>query len=300
VTGDLPPHKTLVVGAGGQLGRALRVAHEGAAHVEFAERTDIDLTSGSLVDARRWRDYDTIVNAAAYTAVDAAETPEGRAAAWAVNVAGTTALARIATEHGITLIHVSSDYVFDGTATRAYTEDDPVAPLSVYGQTKAAADYVVATVPRHYVIRTSWVIGDGRNFVSTMLSLAERGVDPAVVDDQRGRLTFTADLARAIGYLAGSRAPYGVYNVTGAGATKTWADVARSTFALAGHDPSRVTGVSTRDYFAQAAGPVAPRPGNSELDLAKITAAGFTPADTDAALAEYVERYVEGRASSGG
>jgi dTDP-4-dehydrorhamnose 3,5-epimerase len=170
----------------------------------------------------------------------------------------------------------------------------------VYGQTKAAADYVVATVPRHYVVRTSWVIGDGRNFVSTMLSLAERGVDPAVVDDQRGRLTFTADLARAIRYLAGSRAPYGVYNVTGAGATTTWADVARSTFALAGHDPSRVTGVSTRDYFAQASGPVAARPGNSELDLAKITAAGFTPADADAALADYVERYVEGRASSGG
>jgi dTDP-4-dehydrorhamnose 3,5-epimerase len=268
--------------------------------VEFAERNDIDLTSGSLVEARRWRDYDTIVNAAAYTAVDAAETPEGRAAAWAINVAGTTALARIATEHDITLMHVSSDYVFDGTATRAYTEVDPVAPLSVYGQTKAAADYVVATVPRHYVVRTSWVVGDGRNFVSTMLSLAERGIDPAVVEDQRGRLTFTADLARAIGYLADSRAPYGVYNVTGAGATTTWADVARSAFALAGHDPRRVTGVSTTDYFAKATGPVAPRPRNSELDLAKIGAAGFTPADAGAALADYVERYAEDRASSGG
>lgn len=298
MTGDLPPRKTLVVGAGGQLGRALRVAHAGSAHVEFAERNHIDLTSSSLVDARRWTDYDTIVNAAAYTAVDAAETPEGRAAAWAINVAGITALARIAAEYGITLIHVSSDYVFDGTAMRAYTEEDPVAPLSVYGQTKAAADYVVATVPRHYVVRTSWVIGDGRNFVSTMLSLAERGIDPAVVDDQRGRLTFTTDLARAIRYLAESPTPYGLYNVTGAGATRTWADVARSTFALAGHDPSRVTGVSTVDYFAKASGPVAPRPGNSELDLAKIIAAGFTPAKADAALTDYVERYVEGRAPS--
>ncbi|OFJ55611.1 sugar nucleotide-binding protein [Mycolicibacterium grossiae] len=292
----IPPRKTLIVGAAGQLGRALREAYHGRADVEFADRTELDLTS-SLAGARRWRDYGTIVNAAAYTAVDAAETAEGRAAAWVVNVDGVAALANVATAHGITLIHVSSDYVFDGSASRPYLEDDAVSPLGVYGQTKAAADRVVATVPRHYVVRTSWVIGEGKNFVRTMLSLAERGVDPRVVDDQRGRLTFTTDLAKAIRHLAESAAPFGTYNVTGSGDATSWADVARSTFALAGHDPDRITGVATDGYFATATGPVAPRPRNSVLDLTKITNVGFTPEDAGDALAAYVRREVGARVS---
>ena len=90
-----------------------------------------------------------------------------------------------------------------------------MAPLGVYGQTKAAGDQIVATLPRHYIVRTSWVIGDGRNFVRTMLSLAARGVDPSVVNDQFGRLTFTSELARAIRHLTQTRAPYGTYNVSG-------------------------------------------------------------------------------------
>src|SRR5690606_27291095 len=103
-------------------------------------------------------------------------TPEGRRDAWAANVSGLTRLARIAAENRITLVHVSSDYVFDGTSDRPYREDDALCPLGVYGQTKAAGDAIVATVPRHYIVRTSWVIGEGKNFVHTMASLAERGV----------------------------------------------------------------------------------------------------------------------------
>ncbi|OBB56788.1 dTDP-4-dehydrorhamnose reductase [Mycobacterium sp. 852013-51886_SCH5428379] len=282
------PRKTLVLGAGGQLGHALRDAYAGAAHVEFADRSDLDLTAGGLESARPWREYDTIVNAAAYTAVDAAETADGRAAAWAANVTAVTALARIAAAHRITVVHVSSDYVFDGTAPRPYREDDAPAPLGVYGQTKAAGDQIVQTVPQHYIVRTSWVIGDGHNFVRTMLSLAARGVDPAVVDDQFGRLTFTSELARAIRHLTETQAPYGVYNVTGSGPVTSWADVARRTFALAGHDPNRVRGVSTTEYFASATAPVAPRPANSALNLAKIEATGFTPADADELLAAFV------------
>ena len=106
----------------------------------------------------------------------------------------------------------------------AYREDDPVAPLGVYGQTKAAGDQIVATVPRHYIVRTSWVIGDGRNFVRTMLSLASRGINPSVVNDQYGRLTFTSELGRAIGHLTDKHAPYGFYNVTGSGPVTSWAD----------------------------------------------------------------------------
>ncbi|MEZ0342943.1 sugar nucleotide-binding protein [Mycobacterium sp. pV006] len=225
----IPRRKTLVLGASGQLGRALRVAYADARHAEFADRNEIDLTGTDLVSMRRWQDYDTIINAGAFTAVDRAETPDGRAAAWATNVTGVAALARIASRFGITLVHISSDYVFDGTGRRAYSEDDFVAPLGVYGQTKAAGDQLAATVARHYIVRTSWVIGEGRNFVSTMLSLAHRGVNPSVVDDQYGRLTFASELARAIVHLVDSGAPYGIYNATGGGPVMSWADVCRRT-----------------------------------------------------------------------
>lgn len=270
------PRRTLVLGANGQLGRALRAELGDAAHVEYATRADLDLTSADLAAARHWRDYDTIINAAAFTAVDLAETTQGRADAWASNVTAVTALARVATEHGITLVHVSSDYVFDGSLDRPYRETDAVSPLGVYGQTKAAGDAIVATVPRHYIVRTSWVIGDGRNFVSTMRSLAERGVHPRVVDDQLGRLTFARELARGILHLLEVHAAYGIYNLTGAGEPMSWAEVARQVFALTGNDADGVTPVSTAEYFAEGSGPIAPRPHSSVLDLAKIEASGFT------------------------
>jgi dTDP-4-dehydrorhamnose 3,5-epimerase len=284
----IPPKKTLVLGANGQLGRALRARLGDAAHLEYATRADLDVTAPDLHTARRWRDYDTIINASAYTAVDKAETSEGRTDAWAANTTAVAALARIATAHGITLVHVSSDYVFDGTKNGAYSETDPLAPLGVYGQTKAAGDVAAATAPRHYIIRTSWVIGDGNNFVRTMASLADRGIDPKVVDDQTGRLTFTPDIAAAIAHLLDTRAPHGVYNVTGAGEPTTWADIARTVFELTGHDPARITGVTTADYFASAAGPISPRPANSLLDLQKITGTGYTAPDAAETLARYL------------
>ncbi|MFJ6548399.1 MULTISPECIES: bifunctional dTDP-4-dehydrorhamnose 3,5-epimerase family protein/NAD(P)-dependent oxidoreductase [unclassified Microbacterium] len=284
----IPPKKTLVVGAAGQLGRALRAALGEAPHIEYATRDDLDLRSAELSTARRWRDYGTIINAAAYTAVDKAETPEGRAEAWASNVTGLVALAKVAAENDLTLVHVSSDYVFDGSKDGAYTENDAVCPLGVYGQTKAAADAVAATVPRHYIIRTSWVIGDGGNFVRTMASLAERGIAPGVVSDQIGRLTFTEDIARAVIHLQEAGAPYGVYNVTGSGEPRSWADIARDVFRLRGSDPADVRDVTTAEYFASATTPVAPRPHNSVLDLAKIEATGFRPADAGRSLEAYL------------
>ncbi|WP_309064544.1 bifunctional dTDP-4-dehydrorhamnose 3,5-epimerase family protein/NAD(P)-dependent oxidoreductase [Microbacterium sp.] len=284
------PKRMLITGADGQVGKALREAFGEHPYIEYASRAAFDLTDPGLAGRRRWRDYGTIINAAAYTAVDRAETAEGRADAWAANVTGVGALARVATEYGITLVHISSDYVFDGSLDRAYVEDDAVCPLGVYGQTKAAGDALVAAVPRHYIVRTSWVIGEGANFVRTMASLAERGVDPRVVDDQTGRLTFAGDIAAGIRHLLDSQAPYGVYNLTGGGEPRSWADIARDVFRLSGHDPARVTPVSTDEYFADAAGPVAPRPRNSVLDLAKITAAGFTPREVTESLAEYLRR----------
>jgi dTDP-4-dehydrorhamnose reductase/dTDP-4-dehydrorhamnose 3,5-epimerase len=284
----LPPRKTLILGANGQLGTAFRKILSGSPAVDFASRADVDLTDPDLRTLLPWHDYATIINAAAYTAVDEAESPQGRRKAWDANVTGVAALSRIAAEHRITLVHVSTDYVFDGSLDREYREDDPPCPLGVYGQTKAAGEAVVGSVPRHYVVRTSWVIGAGRNFVTTMAALAARGVDPTVVDDQTGRLTFADELARGILHLIGSAAPFGIYNITGGGAPMTWADVARRVFELTGHDPARVTGVSTEDYFGSRQEPTAPRPRNSVQDLAKIEATGFVPRDGREALEHFL------------
>lgn len=283
---DVVPMKrkrTLVIGANGQLGRALQVIMPEA---DFADRSRIDLLNEQSLDEVRWADYDTVINAAAYTAVDAAETAEGRRDAWDSNVTGVARLVRHASAHRITLVHVSSDYVFDGIKQGAYLETDDVSPLGVYGQSKAAGDAVVATHPRHYVVRTSWVIGEGNNFVRTMVSLAEREVDPAVVNDQYGRLSFTDDIAAAIVHLLHVRPAFGVYNVTNDGPVQSWAEIAQTVFELTGHTPDRVTGISTADYFAGKT--VAPRPLNSELSLEKIKATGFAPRDARDALAAYL------------
>ncbi|MFE6995698.1 sugar nucleotide-binding protein [Microbacterium sp. NPDC057659] len=281
---SVPPRRTLILGADGQLGRALRAELGTAAHLEYVTRADFDITAPG---PRHWRDYGTIINAAAYTAVDAAETAQGRADAWAVNASGPAALARIAAANGINLVHVSSDYVFDGDS-ELYDEESALSPLGVYGQSKAAGDLAVQTAPRHYIVRTSWVIGDGGNFVRTMASLAERGIHPRVVHDQRGRLTFASDLARGIRHLLDTGAPFGTYDLTGSGEPAAWSDIAREVFALSGHDPVRVTPVSTAEYYADAAGPIAPRPRNSVLDLAKIEGTGFAAADWRRSLREYL------------
>jgi len=278
----MPSRRTLVLGANGQLGRALAAALPGA---EAWGRDRFDVTDPAAYEAVRWQDYDTVINAAAYTKVDAAETPAGRRAAWAANVIAVGRLARLATEHRLTLVHVSSDYVFDGTA-QWHDEDEPPAPLGVYGQTKAAGDALVATVPRHYLVRTSWVIGDGPNFVATMAGLAARGITPNVVDDQDGRLTFTDDLAAGIVHLLTSRPAYGSYHLTGDGPVQSWADIAADVYALCGRARTDVTPVSTASYTAGKQ--TAPRPRHSALTLDKIKATGFTPRPTAESLRAYL------------
>jgi dTDP-4-dehydrorhamnose 3,5-epimerase len=284
----IPPKKTLVIGANGQLGKALRDEFGDSSSIEYTTRETLDITQPGLETARRWRDYDTIINAAAYTAVDTAETPEGRTDAWAANVTAVAALAKVAATNGIALVHVSSDYVFDGTKPAPYTETDPVSPLGVYGQTKAAGDAIVTTVPRHYIIRTSWVIGDGNNFVRTMANLAQRGINPKVVNDQTGRLTFTTTIAEAIRHLLNTRPAYGTYNITNTGEATTWYDIARTVYHLTGHDPNRVTPVSTAEYFSGAPGPIAPRPANSVLSVRKIATTGVTAAPAQSMLAAFL------------
>lgn len=280
----MAPRRTLVIGAKGQLGRALEKVFPRADLVDLDE---LDFTKPEQVAAWPWQEYDVVLNAAAYTAVDAAETPEGRVACWAANASAPATLARLAREHRFTLVHYSTDYVFDGTAG-VHTEDEPLAPLGVYGQAKAAGDLAVSAAPRHYILRTSWVIGDGNNFVRTMASLAERGVSPSVVSDQVGRLTFTETLAEATRHLLESDAAFGVYNCTNGGEPMSWADIAAEVFALSGRAPEDVTPVTTAEYFAGKE--MSPRPLQSTLNLAKIEATGFRPEPAMDALKRYLGR----------
>lgn len=281
----MPGKRTLVLGADGQLGKALRELYEGDSSVEFAGRSGFDLNDEASYAAVNWKNYSTIINAAAYTAVDAAETPEGRTGAWALNVTAVARLARVAVEHDLTLVHVSSDYVFDGQEPE-HSEDEAVSPLGVYGQTKAAGDAVVSIVPRHYIIRTSWVIGEGNNFVRTMASLAARGIAPSVVNDQFGRLSFTQDIAAGIRHLLQAGAEYGVYNLSNDGDPQSWAEIAADVYEIVGASRDAVTGVSTDVYFKGK--PAAPRPLNSVLDLSKIHATGYYPAKSSERLQEYL------------
>ena len=152
----------------------------------------------------------------------------------------------------------------------------------------------MSTCPRHYVLRSSWVIGDGRNFVRTMWGLSDRvaaGELPrvAVVDDQEGRLTFADQMAAAILHLLDGRAPYGTYDCTGSGAVKSWADIARSVFEAANGNGDRVVPVSTADYYASADGSVAPRPVHSALDLSRLESVGFHMPDWEEELGEYLK-----------
>ena len=274
----------LVLGANGQLGNALKKVFPEAT---FFGREECDLRDPEQIHNLPFTSVDVIINAAAFTAVDAAETAEGKALAEAINARAVQSLAEHSSKHDVTLVHVSTDYVFDGSKNAPYLETDKFNPLSVYAQTKAAGDLSVTALPKHYIVRTSWVIGEGNNFVRTMASLAERGIAPSVVNDQIGRLTFTADLAQGIKHLLSVKAPHGTYNLTSEGSQSSWADIAAKVFELTGHDPVKVTGVTTAEYFAGKEG-IAPRPLWSMLDLSKIEATGFTPENWETRLAEYL------------
>ncbi len=261
--------KTLIIGAGGQLGRALVRRLPDA---DAVDSNGLDIASSDALAAWPWDDYDVVINASAWTAVDDAETGIGRRSAWEVNAVGVANLARHCSAHQCTLVHVSTDYVFDGESDRPWLETDAMAPLGAYGQSKAAGDIAVSLVEKHYLMRTSWLIGDGRNFCTIMADLADRGVRPAVVCDQVGRLTHADNLAAAIVHLLETAADYGTYNCTDGGEPVTWADVAEAVFAARGR-PGEVQPVTSEEYFAGRA--VAPRPRYSVLDLSKLEATGY-------------------------
>ena len=280
----MDPATFVIIGANGQLGTALRQKYPEARAVDANE---LDITNPAAVVAFDWTNVTTILNAAAYTNVDGAETAEGRSLAWKVNAVGTRNLAAAAIEHGLTIFHLSSDYVFDGTVS-PHTEDEAFAPLGVYAQTKAAGDIAVSLAPKHYILRTSWVIGEGKNFVRTMLSLGERGIAPSVVGDQIGRLTFTSELVRVIDHLLTTTPTYGTYNASNSGDPASWADITRTIFELGGYNLT-VTDVTTADYFRDKP-ETSPRPLQSTLDLTKLEQTGFTPRDWREDLKLYIAK----------
>jgi len=274
--------KTLVIGANGQVGRALRKVMPNA---EFVSRTEFDVTDPEAYTQRNWRQYGTLINATGYTAVDAAE--EDIAACWNVNATAVARMAQVAAENKLTFVHLSTDYVFDGKSA-PYAEDAPLSPRGgVYANSKAAGDIAASTAPLHYIVRVSWVVGEGKNFVRIMMGLAEKGVKPAVVSDQTGRLTFADDIAAGIKHLLDTRPAYGTYNLSNEGEVCSWADIAREVYARAGHDRSEVSDTTTEAFFA---GKIhAPRPAESAFNLDKIEATGFTPRDWKVALKQYME-----------
>lgn len=277
----------LITGANGQLGHALGDMYPKARATDSKE---LDISDSSAVKEFDWDKVTTIINAAAYTNVDEAESLDGRKTAWSVNATGTANLVRLALERNLLIVHFSTDYVFDGTNDN-HSEDEPFSPLSSYGASKAAGDAVLSLLPKHYLLRTSWVIGEGKNFVKTMLEVGKKGISPKVVSDQVGRLTFVDELVRAIDHLLSISPAYGTYNLSNGGDPASWAEITRQIFKAAGLN-LQVTDITSKEYSKDKP-EAAPRPLLSTLNLSKIEQTGFTPADWHQALEEYVKKESE-------
>lgn len=238
--------------------------------VTASTRADLDVTDAEAVDTAV-RGHDVVVNAAAFTAVDAAE--DNEAIAFSVNAAAAAHLARACARHGARLVHVSTDYVFSGNAVEPYSEGTPLEPRSAYGRTKAAGEWAVrAATDRVWVLRTAWLYGiGGPNFPATMRRLEQQRESVDVVDDQRGQPTWTKDLARRVVEVVEQSVPYGTYHATASGDT-TWYGLAREVFELVGADPARVRPTSSAAFRRPA-----PRPAYSVLGHGAWQSAGLPP-----------------------
>ncbi len=271
--------RLIVTGLEGQVVRSL-IERGAARDVEIIAvgRPQLDLANEASIEAALMSvPGDIIINAAAYTAVDKAETEE--ALAMQINGAGAGAVSRIAASRGLPIIHLSTDYVFDGTLDRPYCENDPVAPIGAYGRSKWAGEKAVAAAnPHHTILRTAWVYSPfGNNFIKTMLRLGETREALSVVADQHGSPTSALDIADAVisiaeRILAQPEDPsfYGTFHLTGSGEA-TWAEFATYIFAEAekhGRKPVQVHSITTADYPTPAR-----RPSNSRLSNESLSKA---------------------------
>ena len=266
----------LVVGAGGMLGRDLS-ALLAAEDLDYSAltRAELDLTDAAAVKASV-AGYDVVVNAAAWTDVDGAETHEAEASA--INGQAVRNLALACADSGARLLSLSTDYVFPGDATEPIAEDTPTAPINAYGRGKLIGEQAVLELlpETGYVVRTAWLYGrHGKNFVATILNAAGQREFLDVVDDQQGQPTSTPALSRqllALGRAAHTgRAPAGVYHGTCSGRT-TWFGLARAAFELSGLDPERVRPTTSEKFVRPA-----PRPAYSVLGHGRWAEAGLAP-----------------------
>ena len=285
--------KIIVTGCNGQLGRAInkelpRDKYELINTDVFQGEgiIPLDITNvDAVVDLARKTKASAIINCAAYTAVDKQESDIDLS--YKINAIGPRNLAIAATEVGAKLVHVSTDYVFEGNGTRPYIEFDKTGPVSVYGKTKLAGEEMVKQFARDFfIIRTAWLYGDGKNFVKTMLNLSEKYDEVSVVKDQLGTPTSTTELAKAIHFLLGTE-NYGVFHGTCEGDTN-WADFTEEIFRLGGKS-TRVNHVTTEEYTAKNP-QAAPRPAYSILEnyMFKLTS-DFMFADWHYAIEEYLK-----------
>lgn len=268
-----PATEILLTGGSGQVGTELiRLAPAGL-NLSAPGRHDLDLGDPEAIEALvASRPWAAVINCAAHTAVDRAETEV--VAAWRANALGPAALAQATGKAQIPLIHVSTDYVFDGSKPGFYVETDPVAPVSVYGASKEGGEQAVRTAnQRHLILRTAWVVSPhGSNFIKTMLRLAETRPELRVVDDQRGCPTSATDIARTLlavvqRMIAEPGAPTGTYHFVNHGEA-SWCEFARAIFEIAGsrgHPVPKVEAIGTADYPTPAR-----RPANSRLDVGKL------------------------------
>ncbi|WP_026521689.1 dTDP-4-dehydrorhamnose reductase [Butyrivibrio sp. VCB2001] len=285
--------KIIVTGCNGQLGRAINLELPKDKYELI--NTDVfqgegiiplDITNvDAVVDLARKTKASAIINCAAYTAVDKQESDIDLS--YKINAIGPRNLAIAATEVGAKLVHVSTDYVFEGNGTRPYTEFDKTGPVSVYGKTKLAGEEMVKQFAKDFfIIRTAWLYGDGKNFVKTMLNLSEKYDEVSVVKDQLGTPTSTKELAKAIHYLLGTE-NYGVFHGTCEGDTN-WADFTEEIFRIAGKS-TRVNHVTTKEYTEKNP-QAAPRPAYSILEnyMFKLTS-DFMFADWHDAIEVYLK-----------
>jgi dTDP-4-dehydrorhamnose reductase len=260
----------LITGASGMLGRDLQTVLAGR-EVTALTRADLDVSDHAAVRAAV-ADHDVVINAAAYTKVDDAESHEPDAAM--VNAVGAGHLAKATAEEGALLVQVSTDYVFDGTATSPYEEDAPTKPASAYGRTKADGERraLDANPDGTFIVRTAWLYGEhGPNFARTMLALGSERPEVSVVTDQIGQPTWTMDLARQIVTLVDSDAPAGIYHGTASGQA-SWFEFAQLVFELGGLDPQNVKPTDSSGFVRPA-----PRPAYSVLGHDAWSEAGLEP-----------------------
>lgn len=278
----------LVTGGKGQLGKALAEVLKNE-EILLTDTDSMEITDPAQI-ASVFADFqpDFLVHGAALTNVDGCE--ENPELADRVNAGGTCNLAKACQEYGIPMIYISTDYVFDGTATEPIPEDATPNPLSVYGKSKLAGETAVLALDNGYVLRTSWVYGEGNNFVKTMLMLSEKMDEIKVVNDQYGRPTYALDLASAIHDVIQKTPETGIYNVTGDGPIISWADFATEIFKISGKT-TKVTGISTEQYLSdKGERKIAPRPMYSALDISKSRKSQIGIFEWKTSLVSYLQK----------